>query len=58
MLFFIRVVLFVVFLHNNGNPKTEIGTKDWEYCCDRPDHVFVWKNIDVGTLDLESHGMV
>jgi hypothetical protein len=27
------------------------------YCCDRSDHVFVWKNVDFGTFDLESHGM-
>ena len=24
------------------------------YCCDRPDHAFVWKNVDLGTLDLQS----
>ena len=24
---------------------------------DRPDHVFFWKNVDLGTLDLERNGM-
>jgi hypothetical protein len=23
----------------------------------RPHHAFVWKNVDLGTLDLESSGM-
>jgi hypothetical protein len=23
-----------------------------EYCYDRPDHAFVWKNVDFGTLDF------
>jgi hypothetical protein len=28
------------------------------YCCDWPDHAFVWKDVDLGTLDLESHGIL
>jgi hypothetical protein len=34
------------------------------YCCDltiyiyRPDHDFVWKNVDIGILVLESSGML
>jgi hypothetical protein len=28
------------------------------YCPDRPDHAFVWKNVDLGALDLESSGML
>jgi hypothetical protein len=28
------------------------------YCCDSPDHAFVWKNVDFGTLDLESGVML
>ena len=28
------------------------------YCCDSSDHVFVWKNVDFGTLDLKSSGML
>jgi hypothetical protein len=27
------------------------------YSCDGPDHVFVWKNVDLGALDFESHGL-
>jgi hypothetical protein len=38
--------------------KTEISTRDWGYCCDRPDHVFVWKNVDAGAFDLENYGML
>ena len=30
--------------------KIEVGTRDWS---DRPDHAFVWKNVDFETLDLE-----
>jgi hypothetical protein len=26
------------------------------YCCERPDHTFLSKNVDFGTLDLESSG--
>jgi hypothetical protein len=32
--------------------------KNGFYCCDKPDHSFVWKNVDLGTLDLESYGML
>jgi len=28
------------------------------YCYDRTDHVFIWENVDFGTLDLESSGML
>lgn len=28
------------------------------YCCDRPEYAFVWKNIDLGTLNLESGRML
>jgi hypothetical protein len=27
-----------------------------QYCWDRPDHAFFWKNIVLGTLNLESSG--
>ena len=37
--------------------KTEVGTRSG-VLCDRPDHAFVWKNVDFGTLDLESSGML
>jgi hypothetical protein len=28
------------------------------YCCNRPDHVFVGRNVDLGTLDLGSSRML
>lgn len=28
------------------------------YCNDRPDHVFVWRNLDFGPLGYESSGMI
>ena len=44
-------------LHTNGNPNQD---KSWYHrlghCCDRSDRVFVWRNVDFGTLDLESLG--
>ena len=41
------------------DPDLEAGGwyQGLRYCCDRPDHAFVKKNVDSGTLDLESHGM-
>jgi hypothetical protein len=39
--------------------KTEIGTRDWSISViGRPDYVFVWRNVDFGTLDLESSKML
>jgi hypothetical protein len=38
---------------SNTLTKTEVGTRD---CCDRPDHAFFWRNMDLGTL--ESSGML
>jgi hypothetical protein len=38
--------------------KTELGTRDWGIAVDRSDHGFVWNNLDLGTLDLESSGML
>jgi hypothetical protein len=47
--------------------KAEVGTRDWGIAtpcdvialsCDRPDNAFVWKNVDFGTLDLESSGIL
>ena len=35
-------------------PKIEVDTNEWEYCCDRPDHAFVWRNVDFGTLKKEN----
>jgi hypothetical protein len=30
MLFFIRVAFIMVSLHSNENPKTKVGTRDWD----------------------------
>jgi hypothetical protein len=38
--------------------KTEVWYYGLEHCFDVPDHVFVWKNVDLGTLDLEGIGML
>jgi hypothetical protein len=56
MLSFIRLALVIVSLQSNGNPKKLIP--EVRYYCDRPVRAFVWKNVDFGTLDLESHGML
>jgi hypothetical protein len=55
---FIRVALVMVSAHSSKTQtKTEVGTRSG-VLCDRPDHAFVWKNVDFGTLDLESSGML
>jgi hypothetical protein len=47
----------MVSLHNSKTlTKTDI--RDSGYCCGRPDYAFVWKNVHLGTLDLESGGML
>jgi hypothetical protein len=33
--------------------KPEVGTRG--YCCDKPDHTFVWKNVDLGDFGFEKH---
>jgi hypothetical protein len=51
MLSFIRVALVMLSLYSNGTlTKTEVDNRSLEYCCDRPDHAFVWKNVDFETL--------
>ena len=58
MLFYIRLALVMVSVHSNKTlTKTEVGIRS-EYCHDRLDHPFLWKNVDLGTLDLESFGML
>jgi hypothetical protein len=48
----------MVSVHSNKTlTKTEVGIRS-EYCHDRLDHPFLWKNVDLGTLDLESFGML
>jgi hypothetical protein len=37
--------------------KAEFGTRIG-YCCDRPAHALVWKNVDLEILDLGSSGML
>jgi hypothetical protein len=37
--------------------KTEVGVRDWSIAV-RPDHAFIWKNVGLGTLDLESNRMI
>jgi hypothetical protein len=49
---FITVALVMVSVHNSKTFTKTVGIRDWGYCYDRPDHVFVWKNVDFGILDL------
>ena len=49
MLSFIRLALVMVSLHRNRN--CHIAVIDLSM-------FFVWKNVDLGTLDLESSGML
>jgi hypothetical protein len=57
MLSFIRLPLAMVSVRSSKTlrQKLLLGVG---YCCDRPDHGFVWKNMNLGILDLESHGML
>jgi hypothetical protein len=35
--------------------KAEVGNRNWGYCCDRLDSIFVWRYVAFSsTLDLES----
>ena len=34
-------------------PKTEVGTRNWGIAVIGLARAFVWKNVDLGTLDLE-----
>jgi hypothetical protein len=56
MLSFIRVAVVMVSLHSNKNPKIEFDTRSRVF--DRPDHAFVWRTVDFGTLHLESSRML
>jgi hypothetical protein len=38
--------------------KTEVCYQGLYYCCDAPDKVFVWRDMDLGTFDLGSNGML
>ena len=38
--------------------ETGVGTRNWDIAVARPDHAFVWKNVDFEALDLESNGML
>ena len=52
MVSFKRVLLVIVSLvamETLTQLVPEVG-----YYGDRPDHAFVWKNVDLGTLDLKS----
>jgi hypothetical protein len=57
MLLLIRVALVMMSLHSSKTLRQKLvpGVGD---CCDRPDHVFVWWNVDLGTLDLGGSAML
>lgn len=45
-------------LHGSRNPKTEVGTRDWDVAVMGPDHVSVWRHLGFGTLGYESSRMI
>jgi hypothetical protein len=54
----IRVALVMLSLHSSTTlTKTKFGTKS-EVLLSGPDCAFVWKNMDLETLNLESSGML
>ena len=57
MLSFIRVGLVMVSVHINKTLTKKL-LPGMGNCYDKPDHAFVWKNVDLETLDLESNGML
>lgn len=44
-----------VSLQSNGNPKAEVGIKDWSIAVIG---LTMLLSVDLGILDLESHGML
>ena len=38
--------MVMTYLHNSKNPKTKVSAIHGYYC-DRPDHIFVWRNLDL-----------
>jgi hypothetical protein len=55
MFSFIRVALDMMSLHSNKILRS--WYQELRYCCDGPDPVFVLRDVDFGTLDLENSGM-
>jgi hypothetical protein len=53
----IRVALVMVSVHSSKTlrQKLVLGVG---YSCERPNHAFVWNNVDFVTLDMESSGML
>ena len=55
ILWFIGVAMVIVSLHCSRNLNKD---RSWyhglRYCCDKFDHVFVWRNLDFGILGKES----
>ena len=43
--------MVMVSLHSNRNPEIEVSIRDLGHCYDRPEHPFVERNVDFGTLD-------
>ena len=54
MFSFIRIVMVIVPLHSNKILRQKL-VPVMGYCCERPDHAFVFVNVDLETL--ESSGM-
>jgi hypothetical protein len=57
MFLFIRVALVMVSLHSNKTQRQKL-VPGVGHCCDKPNHVFVWRNVDFETFDYESSGML
>ena len=54
---FIRFALVMVAVHSSKTLRQKLVLK-LGHCCDRPDYAIVQKNVDFGTLNLESIGML
>ena len=44
----------MVSVYSSGNPKIEVGTSNWNIAVIGLTMLFFWKNMDFGTLDLQS----
>jgi hypothetical protein len=57
MLSLIRIAVVMVSVHSSKTLRQKLGL-GVGYCCDRPDHAFVWRNVGLWTLECFKWGLM